>query len=91
MIMCVLLCYPVSIRIYYQQGGLFLVTSSIFSRILDSSYVLGSDYYLKTPSYPLKVKDICNIYTHILNIRDTVYTLSFCFLFNSFFNVQFMK
>ena len=27
MIMCVLLCYPVSIRIYYQQGGLFLVLS----------------------------------------------------------------
>ena len=26
MIMCVLLCYPVSIRIYYQQGVLFLVT-----------------------------------------------------------------
>ena len=26
MIMCVLLCYPVSIRIYYQQGGLFLVS-----------------------------------------------------------------
>ena len=25
MIMCVLLCYPVSIRICYQQGGLFLV------------------------------------------------------------------
>ena len=25
MIMCVLLCYPVSIRIYYQQGVLFLV------------------------------------------------------------------
>ena len=25
MIMCVLLYYPVSIRIYYQQGGLFLV------------------------------------------------------------------
>ena len=27
MIMCVLLCYPVSIRIYYQQGVLFLVIS----------------------------------------------------------------
>ena len=27
MIMCVLLCYPVSIRIYYQQGVLFLVVS----------------------------------------------------------------
>ena len=25
MIMCVLLCYPVSICIYYQQGVLFLV------------------------------------------------------------------
>ena len=25
MIMCVLLCYPVSIRIHYQQGVLFLV------------------------------------------------------------------
>ena len=29
MIMCVLLCYPVSIRIYYQQGGLFLVTLAL--------------------------------------------------------------
>ena len=28
MIMCVLLCYPVSIRIYYQQGGRFLVPVS---------------------------------------------------------------
>ena len=28
MIMCVLLCYPVSIRIYYQQGGRFLVFDS---------------------------------------------------------------
>ena len=25
MMMCVLLCYPVSIRVYYQQGVLFLV------------------------------------------------------------------
>ena len=46
---------------------------------------------LKTPFYPLKAKDICNIYTHILNIRGTVYTPSFCFLFYIFFNVQFMK
>ena len=30
MIMCVLLCYPVSIRIYYQQGVLFLVVFGIF-------------------------------------------------------------
>ena len=31
MIMCVLLCYPVSIRIYYQQGVLFLVVTSIYA------------------------------------------------------------
>ena len=30
MIMCVLLCYPVSIRIYYQQGVLFLVFSQYY-------------------------------------------------------------
>ena len=30
MIMCVLLCYPVSIRIYYQQGVLFLVFITLF-------------------------------------------------------------
>ena len=29
MIMCVLLCYPVSIRIYYQQGGLLLVNTCV--------------------------------------------------------------
>ena len=29
MIMCVLLCYPVSIRTYYQQGVLFLVTTGL--------------------------------------------------------------
>ena len=29
MIMCVLLCYPVSIRTYYQQGVLFLVIFSV--------------------------------------------------------------
>ena len=29
MIMCVLLCYPVSIRIYYQQGVLFLVVKYV--------------------------------------------------------------
>ena len=33
MIMCVLLCYPVSIRIYYQQGGLFLVKIYIQSQV----------------------------------------------------------
>ena len=54
-------------------------------------YVLGSDCYLKMPFYPLKAKDICNVYTHILNIRGTQHTLSFCSLFNIFFNVQFVK
>ena len=34
MIMCVLLCYPVSIRIYYQQGVLFLVGANYSSKFL---------------------------------------------------------
>ena len=37
MIMCVLLCYPVSIRIYYPQGVLFLV--------IDIFYVFSSTMY----------------------------------------------
>ena len=45
---------------------------------------------LKNSFYPLKAKDICNIYTHILNIRGT-YILCHFVLFNIFFNVQFMK
>ena len=32
MIMCVLLCYPVSIRIYYQQGVLFLVSEDYMAQ-----------------------------------------------------------
>ena len=34
MIMCVLLCYPVSIRIYYQQGILFLVIICNYTSLL---------------------------------------------------------
>ena len=40
MIMCVLLCYPVSIRIYYQQGGLFLVLNFTFA-ICEQSLIGG--------------------------------------------------
>ena len=40
MIMCVLLCYPVSIRIYYQQCVLFLVFSSeCFIELLDAGHL----------------------------------------------------
>ena len=68
-----------------------LITCKVFNQILDLSYVLGSNCHLKMPFYPLKAKDICNIYIHILNIKSTLYTLPFCFLLNIFFNVQFMK
>ena len=44
MIMCVLLCYPVSIRIYYQQGGLFLVLDSM--RFQAEGYVTDVHVYL---------------------------------------------
>ena len=38
MIMCVLLCYPVAIRTYYQQGVLFLVLI-IVSILLDMDII----------------------------------------------------
>ena len=44
MIMCVLLCYPVSIRIYYQQGVLFLVNIQVFGLVL-CTYEVG-DYLI---------------------------------------------
>ena len=44
MIMCVLLCYPLSIRIYYQQGVLFLVETS-FSYDKDV-WIAVTDYYM---------------------------------------------
>ena len=40
MIMCVLLCYPVSIRVYYQQGVLFLVLYQLATFILTLFIVL---------------------------------------------------
>ena len=43
MIMCVLLCYPVSIRIYYQQGVLFLVHGPDMKR--EASYAIKLSQY----------------------------------------------
>ena len=43
MIMCVLLCYPVSIRIYYQQGVLFLVFQY---NVVTHWYFLGKEGYM---------------------------------------------
>ena len=44
MIMCVLLCYPVSIRICYQQGVLFLVINLFLS--FDNLYLILEVYNL---------------------------------------------
>ena len=41
MIMCVLLCYPVSIRIYYQQGGRFLVFKSNIYDLLEKNSIIN--------------------------------------------------
>ena len=59
MIMCVLLCYPVSIRIYYQQGGLFLV----YFIPLDFHWVEGEKCAVEVEAQnplpiPLDVNDI---------------------------------
>ena len=54
MIMCVLLCYPVSIRIYYQQGVLFLVINSNTTQVypfLRSSKKWS--FYCVNTSYPM--------------------------------------
>ena len=53
MIMCVLLCYPVSIRIYYQQGGLFLVNF-----LLDLDIMIQSNYQRVIT----KIENIISIY-----------------------------
>ena len=44
MIMCVLLCYPVSIRINYQQGVLFLVV--LVLSLCTCSIVMGEVFTL---------------------------------------------
>ena len=48
MIMCVLLCYPVSIRIYYQQGVLFLVFlhNTIYRAQLFYPFLLSASEFL---------------------------------------------
>ena len=50
MIMCVLLCYPVSIRIYYQQGGLFLVFAFSAVRTLGFRSFEGKVFILSLPN-----------------------------------------
>ena len=59
MIMCVLLCYPVSIRIYYQQGVLFLVLTNISSLVLHHSQ-LRDKIYLNSCSLINNDMDNCN-------------------------------
>ena len=49
MIMCVLLCYPVSIRIYYQQGGLFLVSIKTWWLAVVINVNIFSTYLEKNP------------------------------------------
>ena len=51
MIMCVLLCYPVSIRIYYQQGVLFLVCFvfemvKVSEVVFEVQQIWGNSFYL---------------------------------------------
>ena len=50
MIMCVLLCYPVSIHIHYQQGVLFLVFIAF-----TASFVILTDGYFRFLQNIIKV------------------------------------
>ena len=88
MIMCVLLCYPVSIRVYYQQGVLFLV-SILFSRAALVYNGLKSQPTQNVPAYdymPLKllmIQMICNFTIHYVTFirkygkSKTVFQTSF--------------
>ena len=52
MIMCVLLCYPVSIRIYYQQGVLFLVVNNlIMSTPLGGGHIIFAFSAVRRPTW----------------------------------------
>ena len=53
MIMCVLLCYPVSIRIYYQQGVLFLVVFDF------PSFCLEKKHFVKSINHVLEQVILC--------------------------------
>ena len=65
MIMCVLLCYPVSIRIYYQQGGLFLV-----------SYCMGLKYFLDFVNTSYQNILILSQYVQIIEVLTSLIFLS---------------
>ena len=66
MIMCVLLCYPVSIRIYYQQGVLFLVFG-LFGDI----FTLNADYIAwKLLKMALEVEYMMDFYHPGLLVTD---------------------
>ena len=60
MIMCVLLCYPVSIRIYYQQGVLFLV----FTLFQEREDIIKVNFLLLSSNLRVKTETglICNLF-----------------------------
>ena len=68
MIMCVLLCYPVSIRIYYQQGVLFLVLF-FFLQMVWSPLIRGSVFIC-----------LLHIMIHCIPIAEADFKISCCAL-----------
>ena len=70
MIMCVLLCYPVSIHTYYQQGVLFL-NLVIYSMIVLNECNLNNNIVLNKHT---EQGDICSIYLKVCSHSFQTYS-----------------
>ena len=100
MIMCVLLCYPVSIRTYYQQGVLFLVAHTFFECETNQKDIMAWDLLMwsNLALYPsFQVGNTCSALVHCLyggynlhrftdalGLVDIYVVLWFCVIFNLF-------
>ena len=71
MIMCVLLCYPISIRIYYQQGVLFLVIALLL-KFFYLLQIIASKKYVSSVFY-VKSRELLTKFIHRLYFRDVLY------------------
>ena len=71
MIMCVLLCYPVSIRTYYQQGVLFLVHYLSHKHPDVQEDLLTSDFFV----LQYRISMLSDVYSQTKSQKD-LYLLS---------------
>ena len=78
MIMCVLLCYPVSIRIYYQQGGRFLVATIAADNhmvvVCKTTFIKSADIMASLCCVDVHVR-VSNFPSETTGLRDMLFFL----------------